>query len=228
MEEDAGLKRQRKLFIAAIILFVLVFVGAIIYYFVTRPNQYQNISIENQSSVSSELSNDDFLRFRTRLAKVLAELGIIEDENMELDVTIRSDTYVEKDGVTSFIIDIDSLKATYAVAVQHNDSSIDEVLINCPTIDLMKYPETICHGMNGDSTNIELNLPYEFTYQGYTITADIKYYAPTKPYILIDADKDGCWNRSITEGAKTEFKSWVKNTLRLDPANYEIMTCLMD
>lgn len=88
------------------------------------------------------------------------------DRSVIDDVKVRPGSYkvsTEEDiTYTDFIIDIDSIKQTYTVAIQWSSKEQlpDGVIINCPTKAKMKYPETYCKGMYNDSYSFELYIPY--------------------------------------------------------------------
>lgn len=83
------------------------------------------------------------------------------------DATIREGTYREtknEDGSTSveFILDIDSIKQTYVITTgwSKDKTTTYQVIVNCPSQNEMKYPETICHGMYNSTYSLDLYLPY--------------------------------------------------------------------
>lgn len=83
------------------------------------------------------------------------------------DVVIREGTYTEtvnEDGsiAASFIVDIDSLKQTFTVSTgwSKNGNEVYETIVDCPPLNLMKYPETVCYGAYHDTYSLDLYLPY--------------------------------------------------------------------
>lgn len=85
------------------------------------------------------------------------------------DVVIREGTYEEEtldDGTVqaTFIVDIDSLKQSYTVSTgwSKDGKTVYEVVVNCPPISKMKYPETVCEGMYNNTYSLDTYLPYEY------------------------------------------------------------------
>lgn len=78
------------------------------------------------------------------------------------NLTAEDDTY----GAT-FLVDVDVLRQTYLVTLAwtNNRESVlsSEVIINCPPIDQMKYPETVCKSMYTTTASPELYLPHYIT-----------------------------------------------------------------
>lgn len=108
------------------------------------------------------------------------------------DVVIREGTYTEttENEITTakFLIDIDSLKQTYAVVVSWSDSVelYDSISIDCPTLDQMKYPETVCYGRTNNTYSLDLYLPHAVYPEGRN--TDEGY--PTAPNYIIHGDEN--------------------------------------
>lgn len=128
------------------------------------------------------------------------------DESKIDDVVIREGTYVEEkndDGSVrvTFLVDIDSLKQTYRISTgwTKDKKTIREVVVDCPPIDEMKYPETVCHGMYNDSNSLSLYFPYseyseeaeddETLAPNYLISADEKKKEINIMVSVCDADR---------------------------------------
>ena len=96
------------------------------------------------------------------------------------DVVVREETYSEtveddEDLVrANFIVDIDSIKQTYAISAgwSRGGEVVYEVIVNCPPIDEMKYPETVCYGDYNNSFSLDLYLPYAVYKDGYDMDDD--------------------------------------------------------
>ncbi len=110
------------------------------------------------------------------------------------DVVIRDGTYEEttNNDITTarFLIDIDSLKQTYSVVISWSNSVelYDALSIDCPPIDQMKYPETVCYGMYNNTYSLDLYLPHAVYPEGYNPNADDAY--PLAPNYIIHGDED--------------------------------------
>lgn len=83
------------------------------------------------------------------------------------DASIREGTYEEvenDDGsvAVSFIVDIDSLKQSYTVSTgwKKDRREMLETVVDCPPIDLMKYPDTVCRGAYHNTYSLGLYLPH--------------------------------------------------------------------
>ena len=108
------------------------------------------------------------------------------------DVVIREGTYEEtemEDGSVqaSFIVDIDSLKQSYTINTgwSKDRNTVYEVIVDCPTIDKMKYPETVCYGTYNNTYSLNLYLPYAMYPEDYDAEND----EVMAPEVYIDGDE---------------------------------------
>ena len=82
------------------------------------------------------------------------------------DAEIRDGTYEEttENNITTaqFLLDIDSIRQTYAVTVSWSDAVElhDYVAIDCPPVEKMKYEDAVCYGMYNNTYSLDLYLPY--------------------------------------------------------------------
>lgn len=123
---------------------------------------------------------------------IKSKVGNVERNDID-DVVIREGTYEEteaEDGSVraSFIVDIDSLKQSYRIDAgwSKDKSVVYEVTVNCPPIDQMKYPETVCYGAYNNTYSLSLYLPYAVYPEGYDAEND----EVMAPEIYITGDED--------------------------------------
>ena len=109
------------------------------------------------------------------------------------DVVIREGTYVttrNSDGsiAANFIVDIDSLKQSYTVSTgwSKDGKEMFETIIDCPPIDQMKYPETVCYGAYYNTYSLDLYLPH----MEYPEGADDENADPLAPNYMITGDEN--------------------------------------
>lgn len=126
-----------------------------------RPNSSDIKQEEIIKEQNSNISNDKISVLKQQLFYFLHNKYNLTDSTQINDIFIRENSYYEKDNIAHFLIDIDSLKATYAIEISLYKDSPNSVLINCPPKDQMKYPETFCEGMYNNTSSAELYLPYK-------------------------------------------------------------------
>lgn len=144
-----------------IVVLVVILVNMLI------PREYDRVTIENEGALSG-MSGDKINDFRTGLIGVLQEEGYVGEDATVDDVVVREgsvDTFRngEEGSVTTFLIDIDSLRQTYRVRVTDAPEDMTDVstYITCPKIEEMKYPESECRGHYGSTSKAaELYMPY--------------------------------------------------------------------
>ena len=143
------------------------------------------------------------------------------------DVAIREGTYEEtqnEDGTVSanFIVDIDSLKQTFTVGVgwSKDGKTVYEPIIDCPPLELMKYPETVCYGAYHNTYSLDLYLPHMSYPEGRDGSS------PTAPNYMITGDQDSKTLNimvSICDAEKYKKEAWeYLNTVPIDFSDYTV------
>lgn len=210
-----------------IILVIIVFIIILILGFTIRDimdKSNQPLTIKNYNKYLSS-APDDYEK--TLLSQIYAvtkdNLPIGTDENTFIrDAEIRKDSFSKnkENGVTSthFLLDIDSLKMTYTVdfAWSKDKKKIlsDSIVVNCPPISEMKYPETKCYGMYNNTSSPELYLPYT----SFTEDGQIKYQITlSEDLYIINIYTNACDNKNLERQYKEEALEWLKST----PINYQ-------
>lgn len=216
---------QRKFYKNPIFYIVILVIGLASFLIIFLLNRPPKISIQNLDEINSSLSSSDQKRIEDRLLLVLKNSEYFKNVDIN-DIYIRPESYHEEniDGITeiSFLVDIDSMKVTYAVDLlssPNNSEYFDDVIVNCPKFNETKYPETVCHGMNGSSDDINLNLPYTSTIDGHEFTVFMRddfYDVP----VLETYIPDICFNVELGEKAEAEVLRWIKDDLYLNPDDY--------
>lgn len=151
------------------------------------------------------------------------------NQNEIKDAVIREGSYsevVEEDGSVqaSFIVDIDSLKQSYVVKTgwSADKREVYEVVVDCPPLDQMKYPETVCYGTYNNTYSLDLYLPYMVYPEGYD-EEDAEVVAPN---IYISGDEDSkvvdvMVSKCDAENFKKQAMEYL-DTLPIDFSKYTI------
>lgn len=123
-----------------------------------------------------EITNDDSLQnvpaedvdqLKKQLWEVVSKNVDNADKSVINDGVVREGSYKENEDEqyhgAEFLLDIDSIKQTYAISIIWSDKEevADSVYINCPPRSQSKYPESFCQGMYNNTNSLELYLPYE-------------------------------------------------------------------
>lgn len=151
------------IFVVLQIFVIVIFIFLAISIF--RPNQH--IDIQNKEELGN-IPSEELSSFDAVLWNLLTKHYDNLDKSILKDVVVRENTYSEntdqdsKITTADFLIDIESLKLTYDVSIQwtKSESLPDGIIIDCPPISDMKYPETFCQGMYQNTNSFSLYFPY--------------------------------------------------------------------
>lgn len=134
------------------------------------------------------------------------------------DAVIRDGTYEEETNneitTAKFLLDIDSIKQTYAVTVSWSDTVelSDYVAVDCPSQDMMKYPDTVCYGMYNDTYSLDLYLPY--LVRGEMNDSDV----PNSPlYLITGSEEEKTITVMVSVCDAEKYKKEAMNYLRSTP-----------
>ena len=168
---------------------IIIILVSVVQIFVTDK---QHVEVEDGNNVEKSIPADvkDFVGDNI-WQLVQAKVGDLTQNDIK-DVVVREGTYEEVENAdgsvsVSFIVDIDSLKQTYVVETgwSKDKRTVYEVIVDCPPVDQMKYPETVCHGMYNDTYSLDLYLPYAVYPDGYSADSDY----PMAPNYIIHGDE---------------------------------------
>lgn len=161
-----NLSKGQKIGIIVIAQIIIVAILGTILSFCLAPRQYASIE-ENETEKEIDLPEEAKKLVSDSIWLLVRAYVPDLNKNDINDIAIRDGTYeetVNEDGSVNvnFIVDIDSLKQTYTVSTgwTENRDVIFDVTIDCPSQDLMKYPETICYGTYNNTYSLDLYLPY--------------------------------------------------------------------
>ncbi|MBR3138677.1 hypothetical protein IKG38_01515 [Candidatus Saccharibacteria bacterium] len=169
IEQPVLKKKWPKILLVILICTVLVAsVGFVIWKLM--PKEEDRIAVKNSGELG--LSEKKFDEFRRYLLSNLEQQDYITGEADVTDVVVREGSvrsFTEKSNdeimkITSFLVDIDSLRQTFRVKVYDYTGELKDlpVMINCPEASETKYPDSECNGVYGStSKSIRNNLPYE-------------------------------------------------------------------
>lgn len=196
-----NLTKQQKIgiLIAAQILFIILIIVVVNMIFQPR----SHVKIENNELISNVPSSEQNY-FKQQLWNVVSSQYPDVDRSVIDDAVIRENSITKdfdedsKIHSTKFIVDIDSLELTYNVTIQwsNGEQLPDTVMISCPPMNDMKYPNTVCHGMYDSTYSFYLYFPYDGykdpdseDYVIYTIDGDEQAKTITIESSVCDPDK---------------------------------------
>ena len=147
----------------------------------------EHVTIEDSGIAGSNMPEEAESFVADNIWEVIKNNVMDNTQSRVDDVVIREGTYEEEvldDGTVqaTFIVDIDSLKQSYTVSTgwSKDGETVYEVIVNCPPISKMKYPETVCEGMYNNTQSLDLYLPYMVDSQ----------YEDSAPTIFIEGDQE--------------------------------------
>ena len=210
-------------FLQTLVVIILALAIHIVFQSKTR------IEIENGGEVTSAIPDEYMENFKKTLWELISSNVDNIDKNVIDDVVIRDGTYEEviNENVKSvnFIIDIDSIKQTFAVSIGWSENSKDgpdnNVSIECPPVDEMKYPETVCYGMYNNTYSLDLYLPHTVYPEGSEDDG------VTAPNYMITGDEstktlDIMVSACNAEKFKQEAWDYLDNKVPIDFSNYTV------
>lgn len=217
--ENLGLTSAKAKRAIIVIAVAIILVAVMIFVKNKIDEGSQNIIIENYGEYLSGAPNDYKKTLLSQIYRAIQDsLPLDVDESTFVsDARIRDDSYTEtvEGDMTSanFLLDIDSLKMTYSVsfAWEKNKKEVlpDSIIVNCPPIYDMKYPETTCYGMYNETSSPELYLPYTT----YKDDGTAKYQITITPELyFINIYTNACGDTALAEEFKKEALDWLKET----------------
>lgn len=206
-------------FLLLCILLVLIYILNI------SPSPSNIIAISDYDTLPISVPQDKRNELSTQTYYLLTEHFEVPDQSGAVSAVIRPESFEDTSegsiSTVSFIMDIDSYQQTYRAYVSWSDDGEwlpEDILIECATNDLSKYPNVPCYGMYFDSNDIALYLPFTGTINGsieYTVKQ--RYYANGDPYLEVAVDS--CGDQSILDQALASAKTWL-TTNHLNPDDY--------
>ena len=166
----ANLSAKQKVGLLFVVQVIIIIIIASILHVFLQPKEHIDIYEENR--LESNIPKENMEYFKRTLWDLISRNESSVSESIIDDVKIREGTYSEtehENGRTAnFIIDIDSIKQTYTVSLGWSDNknkddeiAYNDIVINCPPQNQMKYPETVCRGMYNDTHSLDLYLPWQ-------------------------------------------------------------------
>ena len=178
------------------LLILSQFVVVIMIVLILQPvfREREHVEIQDGNAVSVGVPDEVWENFEETLWQVISSNVNDVERNVIDDIVVRDGSYEEivKGGAKSanFIVDIDSIQQTYVVSIGWSDNVAlygpNNVSIECPPRDQMKYPDTICYGMYNNIYSLDLYLPYAVYPEGHD-EDDVE---PTAPNYIIHGDED--------------------------------------
>ncbi len=225
-----NLSKAQKIGVVAFLQIIFIAIMIVLFNFAIQPKSHVG-EIVSEDEIGLPVPEKNVDMFKDALWGVISKNVKDVDQNVLNDVTIREGTYKEIEHESSteavFIIDIDSIKQSYTVSIswvaESGPGMYDNVSIECPPQNQMKYPETVCYGMYNNTYSMDLYLPYG-------VSPDVPENTPAAPHYYITGDED---EKTIdimvsvcdVEKYKKEAMDYLNSTpLKLDEytINYEI------
>ena len=217
-------KAQKIGFLMLVQLFVVVILVLLVQSFM-KEKPY--VEMENQSVSEYNIPKNAEEFIAENIWSIISSKVADVSKNDIKDVAIREGTYEETkndDGTVSanFIVDIDSLKQTFTVGVgwSKDGKTVYEPIIDCPPLELMKYPETVCYGAYHNTYSLDLYLPHLVYPEGRDGSS------PAAPNYMITGDQDAKTLNimvSICDAEKFKKEAWdYLNTVPIDFSDYTV------
>lgn len=213
--------------IIILVVIELTFIGLLILTTIITINQTKQVNVQNWDSVDISYEQKQSLQEQL-YSFIYTKFPLSKNFNVN-DVKIRDGSFKKEGQSIFFIIDIDSLKATYTIEITSDskNNASDDILINCPRKDQMKYQETFCDGMYNNTSSPELYLPYtsyksniqeRSTYE-WSIMINPK---NSQEFIM---DLKTCEDQNLYDQRYNAAMKWLKATpIQIDKYHIEIET----
>lgn len=226
---DVSLKRRYALLALVACGVLLIVVASMILSSILAPDY--KVDIMNEGSVKKEnkegvVSKKDFDNVKQVVRRVARDNYKVNDDE-RLDVRVRESTYAEKKAgkttTVEFIIDVENIKASYAVSLWHDTSEVYHVDLKCTSAADAKYPETFCIGTNFYSSidsNFKDKLPYRKVVNGVQKYVLRQINNQAKLSLGVDAK---CDDQNAISAARTEVEEMIAS-YGLDPKQVPIET----
>lgn len=180
-----NLSKNQKVGIAIIMQVIVIVIIVACVQWAIQPETHIEVVNENDTAIPDErwrgIKNEIWHLIKNNVSDV--------SQSAIDDAVIREGTYEEtmNNDITTatFLLDIDSLKQTYAITVSWSNKEVlsDYMSIDCPPQSKMKYSETVCYGMYNNTYSLSLYLPYG-------ASPDDVEDAIAAPYYYITGDED--------------------------------------
>lgn len=169
---DSQTKNKRIIVILIVLIWILIIIAITFVINALKAQDPVHLANTNSAEVSSLINGDNKKRLQKYLTAAVDAIDPTRSQNDAVEFTIRESSIQTEDieGDTkkaNFIIDIDSLKYTFAVQMVINpiESVQEDIYFTCPSIAQMKYKETFCIG-DLETSTISVLFGKNFTYTG--------------------------------------------------------------
>lgn len=168
-------KEKKRKIIIGIVLFVCgtIMISVIALVLQWRDYRAKTVNVINYPTTLPENMRDSL---EIQLRNVLG-VGVSVENGRFVDGEIRSGTYQElvnsQVHSANFLLDIDEYRQTFLVNMDWSDEIevLNPILVSCPDMSLMKYPEENCLAMYNDTQDIK-NIDNNPIYNDLPIVVD--------------------------------------------------------
>ena len=216
-------RKSRKPIILAIIIAILVIVGVIVIFRIM--DDRDKVFLVDDSNELSEMPMGSRENIERRLCLSLKEQFRLSDcMGVTANVRHSSAEYNEDENELSsvkFLVDIDSFKQTYKIENwwAKEIEVPDDVSINCPIKEYLKYPEEGCFSNDTVYGPLDSYLPITLTLpSGIEATVGSSYYDDDGNAILM-VNVNSCGDKSIINSARKAVDDWLVSN-DFNPSDY--------
>lgn len=162
-----NLNKYQRIGLIVIIQVIIISILAGALNMALQPKRHVELNNDSSNDILANIPDYKKRLYEEELWRIINQNVDDVDKNVIDDVIVREGSYEEeagdKDGVVGarFIIDIDSIQQTYIVYMAWSNLP-DETppIIDCPSMNESKYPESICRGTYRNTLSLSLYLPY--------------------------------------------------------------------
>ena len=226
----SNLSKRQKLFLLSSILVFIILLIVLLYITISNTPVIKINNLYNHThflSPKQEKVLGDYLWTAIKANS--------DNDTKPTDVVIRDESFSEiktlgDTTLITFLVDIDSIKQTFKVVINSDDSKeadVNTIGVECPLYSELKYKDHACILADSSSLSIDGYLPYTEKIDDYYFTASKKYYLMTEEdewYIEIKLST--CNNRSalFNKAKEMTIKYLTENKIKTEDLTFNLYT----
>lgn len=218
------MKNQRLILITAFVTIITIILLAI----PSVLSSTKPFEITNFDQLEHHLTSSQTSELETFIHQSLIHTKALTSGQSGITALIRPSSFsqISKDNITNyqFLIDIDSLRATYVVsfALMRGEGFYESPVIDCPLPAMAKYPDNTCRSEKSSTLTVTLGQYLPFYYNlpsGELITVTRGINPDQTDYLSVRVSS--CGNTEILSKAQESVVSWI-SSLGYSADNYQI------